>query len=88
MLPPAFAYILVLHLGFNIRNLVPILVYTGYRQMSALLVIIVERVHGLLVLPIHPAFFTETTKKKLSRKHFLLRVCGLKKKQQLGNPFG
>lgn len=33
---------------------------TGLLQMFAVLVVIVEGVHGLLVLPVHPAFFAET----------------------------
>lgn len=34
--------------------------HTGVLHVFALLVVIVEGVHGLLVLPIHPALLTET----------------------------
>lgn len=37
-----------------------LLEYLVHRLVCALLVVIVEGVHGLLVLPVHPAFFTET----------------------------
>lgn len=83
--PTAFVYILVLylHLGFKMMSLVPvlvhILVYTGYRQMLALLVVIVEGVHGLLVLPIHPAFFTETQQQKKTVTKKMFCKFGVKK---------
>lgn len=37
-----------------------LLEYLVHRLVCALLVVIIEGVHGLLVLPVHPAFFTET----------------------------
>lgn len=42
---------------FLLEYLVPVLVHI---LVYALLVVVVEGVHGLLVLPVHPAFFTET----------------------------
>lgn len=57
--------------------LVHILVYVCI--MFALLVVIVEGVHGLLVLPVHPAFFTEThSTTKLSHDTNCLHKFGKK----------
>lgn len=49
-------------------------------QMFALLVVIVEGVYGLLVLPVHPALFTEThSATKLSHTPTVFTSLGKKK---------
>jgi len=46
------------------------------RHPFVLLIVVVERVHGLLVLPVHPAFFTvkKTQQNKIASSQQLLLV--------------